>query len=185
MSRIDYNSRQEKAVCTISSRCQGASASLSVAIFPDMKAIGPQASLHSHKGAVGKHLHCKSVALPRPQKARCGPLHRRGLVLASAAVTENAEKLYQNLESAAQELKRTPPSLVFALNMPHFPTLRIIQQLFWPLAGRVTMPCSPMIQRFSMQSHLFVVMSLIPTRCVSEGRCARAEGNLPSDRVVV
>lgn len=164
--KIDYNSRQEKAVCTITSGCQGACASLSVAIFPAMKAIGSQGLLHSHKGAVGTHLHCQSVALPRPQKARCGPLHRRGLVLASAAVTENAEKLYQNLESAAQELKRTPPSLVLPLHMPYFPALRNIRQLFWPLAGRVTLPYPPMIQRFSMQSHRFVITALVPTKCV-------------------
>ena len=77
-----------------------------------MNASSPSLSIHSRVRIGRTVLHCKSVGLPRPQKARCCTLPRMGLVLASAAVTKDVEKLYQDLESAALELKRSPPSLV-------------------------------------------------------------------------
>ena len=84
-----------------------------------MRMANVQTSWCLHKGAAGTLSRHRSVALFRPQDARRWTLHCRAPVVASAAVTESSEKLYQSLESAALELKRSPPSLVLASTCPH------------------------------------------------------------------
>ena len=91
---------------------QGDTYRLRASHYDTMRMAKLQCRIDTQRGEYRQLSHYKSVALPRPQKARCGTPYRRSLIVASAAVTEIAEKLYQNLESAALELKRTPPSLV-------------------------------------------------------------------------